>query len=269
MAAAESPLERHLHALASRARSSAENASTPYSGRPEGAAVLLSDGLWVPGVRVESGAFPLTIPALQGAYVGAAAGGRRDIVAAALSRPFDGSEWHWLADALGAAPALLLSDAVAFRDAVPDPAGRLALALDGAPPVTDSAGVELARQAARRAYVPESAFPVGCVLWGEDASGRGVLVPGANVEHADWTRGLCAERTALATAFALGIRHIRKAFLSCPKDPDGTPCGGCRQLLAEYLPEVSLVIDRAERDAEVVTPRALLPSNFSGDTLRA
>ena len=122
----------------------------------------------------------------------------------------------------------------------------------------------LARRAAAHAYVPESDFPVGCVLLAED----GRLVPGCNVEHGDWTRGLCAERTALATAAAYGVGPVRRIFLSCPTDPGGTPCGACRQLLAEHVPGVPIVMDRGEAPPARTTPEHLLPDFFSGDRLR-
>jgi cytidine deaminase len=260
---------RVIEMLTQLARVAADNASVPYSGKPCGAALLLADGRWVEGVRIESGSFPLTIPALQAAYVTAVARGQRDIVAVALNRPFDGSEWSWLADAIGRAPAYLGIGAVAFADSLPDPTEALPLVLDAPPPATAVEGIALARAVAQHAYVPQSAFPVGCVLMGKNVGGEAVLIPGVNVEHEDWTRGLCAERTALAAAVAIGVKELEMGFLSCPKDPSGTPCGACRQLLVEYLPDVPLVMDRGEGRPYVATARALLPSNFSGEVLRA
>ena len=90
--------------LRARAREAAAHARAPYSGRADGAALLLSDGQWVPGVRVESASYPLTIPALLGAYVTAVAGGRRDVRAVALNGPLLSGEAAWFADALGLEP---------------------------------------------------------------------------------------------------------------------------------------------------------------------
>lgn len=254
-----------LDPLRARARDAAVHARAPYSGRSDGAALLLADGQWVPGVRVESASYPLTIPALLGAYVTAVAGGRRDIRAAALNDLLLAGEAAWLADALDLDPMAEALDGVVFGEEPLPLVGALwSPFLDAPAPATDDEGLALARQAAAHAYVPESEFPVGCVLLTED----GRLVPGCNVEHADWTRGLCAERTALATAAAYGVGPIRRIFLSCPTDPGGTPCGACRQLLAEYVPRVPIVMDRGEAPPDITSPEYLLPDFFSGDRLR-
>ncbi|MEM1042061.1 MAG: cytidine deaminase [Bacteroidota bacterium] len=254
-----------LAALRGCVREASEAARVPYSTRPVGAALLLSDGLWVPGARVESASYPLTIPALLGAYVTATAGQRRDVRAAALSQPFEAGGAAWLASGLGLDVAVEEPDAVVFgSEPLPEVGARWVPFLDAAVPENDATGIALARQVAERAHVPASGFRVGCVL----ATEGGLLVPGCNVEHADWTRGLCAERTAVATAAAYGTGPVRRAYLSCPADPAGTPCGACRQLLVEYLPGVPVVMDRGEAVPETTTPEALLPDFFTGDTLR-
>ncbi len=254
-----------LDALRACARDAAASARARYSGRHVGAALLLSDGTWVPGVRVESASYPLTVPALLGAYVTATAGGRRDVRAAALSHLFDAGAAAWLTAALGLEATTEAVDVIVFgSESLPKVDERWVPFLDVPMPEDDTAGIALARQVAVRAFVPESGFRVGCVLKTEG----GILVPGCNVEHADWTRGLCAERTAIATAAAYAVGPIRRAYLSCPADPTGTPCGACRQLLVEYLPGVPLVMDRGDAPPETTTPEALLPNFFTGDTLR-
>lgn len=254
-----------LDALRAHAGGAAAFARVPYSGKQVGVALLLSDGRWVAGVRVESASYPLTIPALLGGYVTATAGGRRDVRAVALNHPFDAGAAAWLAAALGLEVSAEEPDAVIFGSKpLPTVGDRWIPFLDAPRPADDAAGIRLARQVAERAYVPESGFRVGCVL---ETKG-GILVPGCNIEHADWTRGLCAERTALATAAAYDVGPIHRAYLSCPADPRGTPCGACRQLLVEYLPGVPIIMDRGDGTPETTTPEALLPKFFTGDTLR-
>ena len=148
---------------------------------------------------------------------------------------------------------------------LPAPGAVLDLFLGAPPPADDAEGVALAEAVARRAYVPESGFPVGCVA--EAMDGR--LVPGCNVEHADWTRGLCAERVVLAVAKSYGVTGLRRIYLTCPRDPRGTPCGACRQVLAELAPGVPVVLGRGAAPPEVTTPERLLPGAFTGDALRA
>lgn len=96
--------------------------------------------------------------------------------------------------------------------------------------------MELAQQAAGDAYAPYSNFLVGAALLLEDGS----TFKGSNQENAAYPSGLCAERTAL---FALSANHpnkkIRLLAVTARRRSDTTflpamPCGGCRQVMAEY-----------------------------------
>jgi homotetrameric cytidine deaminase len=185
--------------------------------------------------------------------------------AAALSRPFYPGEAAWLTDALGVPVSETASDALAFgADQLPALGARWEPFADVAIPTTDDAGIQLAREAAQRAWVPQSNFHVGCALVTE--SGRVIL--GCNVEFGEWTRGLCAERTALAAAAAYDAGAVRRLYLSCPTDPSGTPCGACRQLLAEQAAGAPILMDRGEAAPETTTPADLLPQFFTGAPLR-
>ena len=135
--------------------------------------------------------------------------------------------------------------------------------LDAPLPETPKAGIALAREVASRAHTPESAFPVGCVL----LTHEGRLLPGVNVEHNDWSRILCAERNALGTAVSWGQTQAQAAYLACLKDPTGSPCGACRQLLAELAPDATVWMDRGEASPEATTPARLLPGAFHGQGL--
>ena len=122
----------------------------------------------------------------------------------------------------------------------------------------------LALDASEQAVVPASAFPVGATV--VDEAGRVVL--GANVEvETDWTRGLCAERTALVGAVAAGFGPIRTLYVACVEAPGGTPCGGCRQVIAEVAPDAEIVIWRGDEAPDHTTPAALLPGAFDGRSL--
>ena len=256
-----------LAVLFEKAREAAPRSYVPYSGRESAAVLLLSDGAWVMGVRVENASFPLTISALQAAWVTAVAAGRHDIVAAIQNTPIDNSEAEWLGAELNTPPLRLGRTTIQFGElpnALGDP---LSVILDSPVPESESEGVALARKVAERAYVPYSDFPVGCVLVYELPDGKTILVPGVNVEHPDWTRGLCAERTALAIMHGLGDGTIKTAYLSCPKDETGTPCGACRQVLVEFMPDTLLNMDRGDGAVEQIAPAQLLPFYFSGKTL--
>ncbi len=254
-----------LEALRRLPREAAARAHVPYSQRPTAAVLLLEDGRSVPGVRVESASFSLLIPALVNAFSTAVACGRTDVAAVAMSRAFLPEERALL----HALPwgSFIEADADVFvrndLETLPALSERLSPYLEAGAPQDPAAGVALAREVARRAHVPESGFPVGCVL--ETAAGE--LIPGVNVEHTDWARILCAERNALGTAISYGLAGLRRLYLTCLKDPTGTPCGACRQLLVELAPEAALWMDRGDDTPEAASPHGLLPGSFSGRAL--
>lgn len=115
---------------------------------------------------------------------------------------------------------------------------------------------EHAGEAARHAHVPYSRFPVGAAL----RTAGGGIVTGANVENASYGLTCCAERTAMFTAVAAGHREF-DAIAVHAQAASAPPCGACRQVLAEFAPELVIVY---QRDGELVAcPLAeLLPEQF-------
>ncbi len=251
--------------LRAHAQACAVRSHVPYSGRSVGVAALLADGRWVAAPRIENASFPLTISALQGTLALSALAGE-PVVAVAGSVPFGPTGRGEIEQAAGGTWTLAAPDLAVRTDVDrPEPSEPVGLTVDLPPPPTVEGGVALALAAADRAVVPASAFPVGAAV--EDADGR--LVVGANVEVAgDWARGLCAERTALVGAVAAGLGPIRRVYVACSKAPGGTPCGGCRQVIAELAPGCAVVIWRGAEAPEVTTPEALLPGAFDGRALR-
>lgn len=255
------PCRERVQALSPRAH-------VPFSEVPTAAVLLLDDGRWIPGVRVESASYSLTLPAVLNAYTTAVAAGVADaVVAVVLSRPFRREEALYLEE-LPQGPYEAVADDAwlqggwAGDGALPPVGDPLAPTLDGS---LDGAaeGIELVRRVARRAHVPASDFPVGAILdLGDDR-----LIPGVNVEHPDWARTLCAERNALGTVQSYALSSPRHLFLTCEDDPNGTPCGACRQLLAELAPDTTLWMDRRDEPPERTTVSALLPGSFRGHAL--
>src|SRR5215212_6867903 len=102
----------------------------------------------------------------------------------------------------------------------------------------EQALLDVARQAARSAWAPFSRFHVGAVLVGAD--GRHYV--GANVENASFGLSMCAERVALFQGVIAAARPFSVCAVSCidaPPDAGAasrSPCGACRQLLAEHMP---------------------------------
>lgn len=116
---------------------------------------------------------------------------------------------------------------------------------------------ERAVESRRHAYAPYSRFAVGAALLAED----GRIFTGVNVENASYGATICAERSALAAAVGAGARSFRAIAIAGPSGTRTTPCGVCRQALAEFGPLTVAFAD--ERGALTEVPLAeLLPDAF-------
>lgn len=122
-----------------------------------------------------------------------------------------------------------------------------------------------AREAMARAYAPYSKFPVGVALLTTD----GRVFTGANVEIASYPEGWCAETTALGHYVMAGGGKLAEIIVVAEKMDRITPCGGCRQRLAEFAdPDTKLHMCDQNGIVETVTMAEILPFGFRGDTLK-
>jgi cytidine deaminase len=124
--------------------------------------------------------------------------------------------------------------------------------------------VAQALTARTRAYAPYSGYAVGAAVLADDGT---TVVLGCNVENAAYPATICAERVALTAAVAQGIRRFRA--LAVATQDGGTPCGICRQVMAELGPEMVVLISDAQGNFRHTTVHDLLPDAFSGADLRA
>ncbi len=122
--------------------------------------------------------------------------------------------------------------------------------------------VAQALAARQRAYAPYSGYQVGAAVLCAD----GTVILGCNVENAAYPATICAERVALTAAVAQGRRDL-VAIAVATRD-GGSPCGTCRQVMAELGPEMVVYITDAQGRYRTTTVRALLPDGFSGASLQ-
>ncbi len=122
--------------------------------------------------------------------------------------------------------------------------------------------VAAARQAQANAYAPYSKYQVGAALM----TSSGAIYLGSNVENAAYPDSICAERVAVFKAVSEGQREFQ-AIAVVTRD-GGTPCGSCRQVLAEFSPGALVLI--ANQTGKVVregTVADLLPGAFGPKNL--
>ncbi|MER2534889.1 MAG: cytidine deaminase [Rhizobiaceae bacterium] len=122
-----------------------------------------------------------------------------------------------------------------------------------------------AKAAMQKAYAPYSKFPVGAALRTDD----GKIFTGANIEVASYPEGWCAETTALGHWRMGGGGRITEIAVIAERMPRVTPCGGCRQRLAEFTrPDTKLHLCDMTGVVETVTMGDMLPYGFAGDILK-
>jgi len=130
-------------------------------------------------------------------------------------------------------------------------------------PERKQALIEAAAQARNQAYAPYSNYLVGAALLTKD----GQVFVGANVENAVYPLTICAERSAVVSAVSNGHQAF-EAIAVVTKDA-GTPCGSCRQVLAEFGLEIAVIIsdDNGQVQHEMTTAD-LLPHSFGPNNLK-
>jgi cytidine deaminase len=118
--------------------------------------------------------------------------------------------------------------------------------------------IDLANETRQRAYVPYSKYRVGAAL----RTRSGQVYTGVNVENAAYPQTMCAERVAIFKAVSEGEKEFD--VIAVVTDNGGSPCGGCRQVLAEFgLDTVVLIANGAGELVKEMTVNELLPEAFT------
>lgn len=122
--------------------------------------------------------------------------------------------------------------------------------------------IQRALEAREKAYVPYSKYPVGAALLCQS----GKIYTGANIENAAFPVTVCAERVAIFKAVSEGDMELQ-AMAVVTKN-GGTPCGSCRQVMAEFNPDLIVyVVDEKSDIKQETTLKEILPSYFGPASL--
>lgn len=118
--------------------------------------------------------------------------------------------------------------------------------------------IDLAIQARQWAYAPYSHYAVGAAL----ITGSGKIYDGVNIENSSYPVSCCAERVAIFKAVSEGERQFEMIVVAT--ENGGSPCGMCRQTMAEFgLDTQVILVDATGNIIEETTVATLLPSAFT------
>ncbi len=124
--------------------------------------------------------------------------------------------------------------------------------------MTDRELVQVALEAQKNAYVPYSNFPVGAAL----LTTSGKVYAGCNVENASYGLTTCAERTAVSKAVSEGEREFAAIAIVCNTEEYCSPCGSCRQIIAEFGEGIRVIMANKQGVYQVKPISELLPGYF-------
>ena len=130
--------------------------------------------------------------------------------------------------------------------------------------MTDRELVNMAKEAMEYAYAPYSHFKVGAALLAKD----GRVFKGCNIENATYGATNCAERTAVFKAVSEGVREFAAIAIVASSGDYAAPCGICRQVLFEFMPDGKVILDSDEKGMATFSVQELLPFGFRGEDIK-
>jgi cytidine deaminase len=215
-----------------------ENSYTPYSGQKNCCLVVGKDDVIYAGVRVENASFPLTMSAEQIAISSCLAAGDQPVELIYEKIP-ELKPVFWQIE---------FDIRLSIKNSFPDQAlynPTIQVPTNIRKTLADLLNVAVA---------PNSSFPVSALLFTGDA-----VIPGINVEYSEWMYGLCAERLAIGRAITAGHRTFNKLSLFVPKSVFASPCGGCRQVICEWMQDQFVELYHGNETRSSYHARDLLP----------
>lgn len=218
----------------------------PYSSRQESCYIAGKSGCCYPGVRVENISFPLTIPAVQAAVCSCLANQDEpvSIIQQNTNSQFSDS---WI-------NKFKLTE----RDTFPDDSSVYDPLIKEVEDIKASL-----KKLCDLSVADHSNFPVTALL----KTDKG-FIPGVNVEFDEWNLGLCAERVAISRALAAGYSNFLEMHIYAPKTEYISPCGACRQVLFELMPDQMIKLYHNDHSVSAHFISHLLPNGFTSSSLR-
>ncbi|WP_449463094.1 cytidine deaminase [Streptococcus suis] len=120
--------------------------------------------------------------------------------------------------------------------------------------------IELAVKNSQKAYVPYSKFPVSAVL----VAKAGEIFTGVNIENASFGLTNCAERTAIFKAISEGVKDFSEIIIYGETEKPISPCGACRQVMAEFFDkDLKVTLVAKDKSTVEMTVGELLPYSFT------
>ena len=120
--------------------------------------------------------------------------------------------------------------------------------------------IDLAIETSKKAYVPYSHFPIGAVL----VAKNGQIFTGVNIENASFGLTNCGERTAIFKAVSEGVTDFEELIVYGETEQPVSPCGACRQVMAEFFSkDLKVTLVAKDKSTVVMTVGELLPYSFT------
>ena len=116
--------------------------------------------------------------------------------------------------------------------------------------------ISKAKEARQNAYAPHSKFLVGAALLTAD----GKVFTGCNIENASYGLTVCAERVAIFKAVSEGYRKFRA--IAIVTSDCSYPCGACLQVMAEFAPNLTVIVSDSKKKTRIVKLKELMPKAF-------
>ena len=223
------------------------NSYAPFSEIDEYCLVEGKSGLFYPGVRVENISFPLTISAVRTAICSCLANDDFP-VSIFQNEPVSELLEFWITE-FQIKQVNKLPDSPDLYD----------------PLITDDIDlVATLKNLTKSSVTPHSDFPVTALL--ETDKG---YIAGVNIEVSAWSLGLCAERTAISRAITAGYGNkLLRMHIYAPKADFISPCGSCRQVLADLMPRQQVILYHGNQTSSTHFVKDLLPHGFTSSSLK-